>query len=584
MIRPIATAIAATLGGALALSTPHSAASTQRAYDLPNPPSAAELDEREVVLLPMPGDLRMAFRRIEVPGGDFWFDEARRITLGDNAANVFSKAQRVEINAPFSRPGAQTRWYYIGVYEVTKAQYAAVLGNGDIDAGLAILARRTGDPLDEGLAALTGEERLFQLARPVTGLPTQYLDEFIALYNAWLFSDLENTLQLPAYAYKGTVRGEQVTREARGYVRLPTQIEWEYAVRGGMEARDAGTFDDRLPFAPARLAAHAWTSENAPGRGTAAIGRKEPAHGLYDTIGNASELMLDPFLSQLGSGTVGARVKRGGDANSNATQISSGRREEIALFERRRGSETEYRTIRSPLLGMRLMIGAPIRPDRAREDALNETYRSAAVAQSEEEQNGAISATNANPNAPDLVRTNRLSREISNRIAAAPEEAINTELKGALNRDIQDVTVMLDRAMRRVVVDLIGVAVRDAASVADRQSTIRRQKDAIARAEALAKRNASIAESLPTFRQRLTDERRGQDRDAAQYYNTLIRLTEYGPSLFRTGHASLTREARGMPELERAALALVADHFTRMMTRQATLEDLRRTLIQTLVR
>lgn len=65
--------------------------------------------------------------------------------------------------------------------------------------------------------------------------------------------------------------------------RLPTEIEWEHAARGGLETRFAGS-DERDHVA--------WHEGNAPGR-TAPVATKEPnAWGLYDLSGNVWEWTL----------------------------------------------------------------------------------------------------------------------------------------------------------------------------------------------------------------------------------------------------------------------------------------------------
>ena len=66
--------------------------------------------------------------------------------------------------------------------------------------------------------------------------------------------------------------------------RLPTEAEWEYACRAGLAAS-----------APQPLAEYAWFKDNS-GDQTHPVGKKKPnPWGLYDMLGNAWELCLEPY-------------------------------------------------------------------------------------------------------------------------------------------------------------------------------------------------------------------------------------------------------------------------------------------------
>lgn len=80
--------------------------------------------------------------------------------------------------------------------------------------------------------------------------------------------------------------------DANGY-RLPTQSEWDYAVRGGAQTKFFwGDKEDEQDD-------HTWNIENAGGR-THPVGTKKPnSFGLYDIMGNVQEYSwstLPPFL------------------------------------------------------------------------------------------------------------------------------------------------------------------------------------------------------------------------------------------------------------------------------------------------
>ena len=63
----------------------------------PYNPKPAEGD----LILPMPGDAEMVFRRVRVPGKGFWGDQSRIIQIGDASGGIFEGLQRTQISASF---------------------------------------------------------------------------------------------------------------------------------------------------------------------------------------------------------------------------------------------------------------------------------------------------------------------------------------------------------------------------------------------------------------------------------------------------------------------------------------------------
>ncbi len=125
------------------------------------------------------------------------------------------------------------------------------------------------------------------------------------------------------------ITGERVEwdRDVDGY-RLPTEAEWEYAVRAGTATRWFCGDDE------SQLGCYAWYDEGSSGD-VHPVGQKEPnAWGLYDMMGNVWEWCWDwygPYSADavpdpVGSDRAGRRVLRGGAYGREARDLRSARR------------------------------------------------------------------------------------------------------------------------------------------------------------------------------------------------------------------------------------------------------------------
>ena len=140
-------------------------------------------------------------------------------------------------------PGFQvaiTRPYYIGKFEVTQAQWQRVMGSNP--------------------SVFQGEK--------ISGNADQHPVENVTWQDVQAFLKKLNQLE-----------------KGRTY-RLPTEFEWEYAARAGA--------DDDIAWADIRQVAQLGT------RATNPVGQKKPnAWGLYDTLGNVWEWVLDFYNEKL---------------------------------------------------------------------------------------------------------------------------------------------------------------------------------------------------------------------------------------------------------------------------------------------
>ncbi|NLO69522.1 MAG: formylglycine-generating enzyme family protein, partial [Porphyromonadaceae bacterium] len=185
--------------------------------------------------------------------------------------------------------------YYIGKYEVTQAQWEAVMGNNP--------SYFTGDP-----------------DYPVEGVSWNDVQEYITKLN-----------QLTGKSY-----------------RLPTEAEWEYAARGGAESKGYKYSGSDT------LSNVAWYYDNDNSK-THPVGTKNPNElGIYDMSGNVWEWCNDWYASDYynnspqtnpqGPSLGSNRVNRGGSWLSGA------------LYCRVSYRSYERADFRSGILGFRLVL------------------------------------------------------------------------------------------------------------------------------------------------------------------------------------------------------------------------------------
>ena len=349
--------------------------------DIYNPKPAAD-----DIVLPMPNGGSMVFKRVYIGEGSNQY-ALREFKVGDRSGGGFKEyPTNVSLGGAFlerNSAGQQDWTYYIGKYEVTEAQYYGIM-----------------DP------AANSESQA-----PVSNISWFDALAFVDKYNVWIRKNQIETL--PKY------------EDTYGYFRFPTEVEWEFAARGGNMV-SANDFDKKHPYT-GELNKFEWFSGTRSSRDQKKnIGLREPNPlGIHDMLGNVSEMIQSLYQLEYYQGRCGGFVARGGNYLTPENKIRSSMRMEIPLY----GRPDKDAASRQVTLGFRLVISAPLFASRQSAKDLQDQWDD-------------YVNTVRNPPAPPLVQSAPVTVQTNSVVADAQTalDRLNEELQstGGISPAIQD--------------------------------------------------------------------------------------------------------------------------------------------------
>jgi hypothetical protein len=341
----------------------------------------------------------MAFRRIDTPTGPNPLDD-RAVILGlaDPATDYSEFIRQDFVAGPFTDRQRKTRYALLGKYEVTQDQLDAVM------------KAACPEPSAQGRI-------------PAVNLSWYDAVEFTRRYSGWLLKNAAAALP-----------GEG---GAKAFVRLPTEAEWEYAARGGSAVSELDFRARTFPM-PDGTPKYAWFqgAKSAAGQ-IRPVGLLEPNPlGLHDILGNAAEMVLDPYrLNKVGrlQGQPGGIVAKGGDFRTPEDRLRSAERLEYPPFDATTGEP-----LKLPTLGFRVALAATATGSLQRTDELKKAFDELSRARAPA------------PGADPVETVQRIARDsadpLTQQALAGVADALQSERRARLDQQKATIRVQIEAA------------------------------------------------------------------------------------------------------------------------------------------
>ncbi len=319
--------------------------------------------------LPMPNGLKMILRPVAIPAENPLLDKKFSMGLAttkEGRGGFYEMRRDAHVGASLRQKDLPEAWrqklpgdeaegycyYFMGKYEISNAQWHAVMGNEDFSEGKGNL--------------------------PKADISWYDVQAFLQKYNEWLLR--EHPESVP------------VTQGFPGFLRLPTEEEWEFAARGG-NLPEEQNFESDFPVKDKMTVAD-FAVFTDPSVGSISeprhIGSRNPNPlGLYDMGGNVAEMVQSSFHYTIADALPGGSVQRrlhgseggfivkGGSFRGEEADVYPGMRVEARMFSGTKGEDgkTRYLPFKDRSIGARIVLSTINIPGPKKEKELEETEK-----------------------------------------------------------------------------------------------------------------------------------------------------------------------------------------------------------------